>query len=348
LCPRLSTTYDCFSVTRLVAVIALLLIVLAGGQQAFAQVSPIESDRASESAVETDTPIDPYESVHEGNILLKDGNFADALERYERAKKAKPDAREIAFAEGLSQYHLGDYERARDLFRKAAAGKYDPLADDATYSIGTTYHSDALLGKDDPKAALSRLEQAMEHYQNVLNHDPDHAAARDAYRKAGTTWHTIKQQMQQQQQQQPSDNQDKNNENKSENQKQDQPKSDQKQEQSEQQDQQQSQDQQQQQSEQDQQQQDQQEQNDQNQQQDEQQSSESQDKQKPEEPDAQQQDQEQQEEKEQKASAEREEQVSQEQAERKLREMMQAIRERKERRRQPTKLVPVRPVDKDW
>ena len=42
------------------------------------------------------------------------------------------------------------------------------------------------------------------------------------------------------------------------------------------------------------------------------------------------------------------EEVSREQAERKLREMMQALRERKERRRHPARLMPVRPVEKDW
>ena len=118
-----------------------------------------------EAALETKNepvgPVDPYEAVREGNKLLKDGKPADALELYQLAEREKPDAREIAFAEGLSQYHLGDYERARELFRKAAAGKNDSLADDATYSLGTTYHSDALLSKDDPKAALSQLDRLL-------------------------------------------------------------------------------------------------------------------------------------------------------------------------------------------
>lgn len=316
---------------------------------AIAQDTPAPD--AVASGVTTEGPIDPYQAMREGNRRLKEGKPAEALELYERAHRELPDAREIAFAEGLSQYHLGDYERARSLFRQAAAGENDSLADDATYSIGTTYHSDALLARDDPKAALAQLEQAMEHYQSVLSHDPDHAATRDAYRKAGATWRTIKQQMQQQQQQ-SSDGQNKEDRNEDEQQDQDQRQQEQPQDQQDQD--QQSEKQQQSDEKQEQQQQEQDEQQEQQQQDDEQdhqqQSSEQSENEQESDSSATQEQQDQPEEQEEPkpVTADQEEQVSREQAQRRLRAMMQAVRERKERRREPTRLVPVRPVDKDW
>lgn len=57
---------------------------------------------------------------------------------------------------------------------------------------------------------------------------------------------------------------------------------------------------------------------------------------------------EQQQEQQQQSQADKQEQVSREQAERRLREMMQAVRDRKKRRREQVPNVPIAPVDKDW
>jgi tetratricopeptide (TPR) repeat protein len=282
--------------------------------------------------------VDPYEAVRQGNDLLKQDRPREALRYYEQAAKEKPDAREIAFGEGLAHYHLGDYEKARELFRRAADGKNDALADDAMYSLGTTYHSDALLSKDDPRTALGLLEEAMQHYQGVLGHRPDHEAARDAYRKAGTMWRYIKQQMEQQQQPQQSDQSDE-----------DEDKQDEQTEQQKEQDQQQNQDQ------------------DQEQEQErkgQQKESEDQQEEEPQpspsdeqrEADQEQQDstasEPQEDEQEQPQSArddqDEKEGVSREQAERKLREMMHELRERRRERREPSQPMPMKPVDKDW
>ncbi len=316
-----------------------VVIAVVVGAGSIAAAKDVPASGVSENAPDAPIRVDPYEAVHEGNQLFKSGKPKEALTLYERAEREKPDAREIAYAEGLSQYQLGDYEQARALFRKAAAGKNDALADDATYGLGTTYHSDALLSKDDPKAALANLEQAMEHYRAVLRHNPHHAAARDAYRKAGAVWRRMKQQ-QQQQQKQSSDNKDDKKDQDKNQQQQDNKKKQQDKKQSDQQnqdaDKQESSDKQQ----------DQQKQNDQQQNdRDKQQEDSKRDQEEKKNSASKEQNQSQQ----QQSSKEQAKQVSREQAERKLREMMQALRERKDRRRQPpTRLAPVRPVDKDW
>ncbi len=260
--------------------------------------------------------------VREANELLLGDKPAEALRTYEQAQSLKPDAREIAFDQALAHYRLGEYDKAREAFTRAAGGAADALADDALYGLGTCDHAEALTAKE-PKDAVSKIENAMRNYQSVLGNQREHTTARDANLKAASYWRQLKQQLQQQQQQQNQDNQNKDQ---NDEQKQDQQ----------------------------QQQQDQQQQSEKNQQDREQQQQQAkQDQQK-------QQEKQEQEQKEQQASAQKEdrqeqkqaeeqkEEASRDQAERKLREMMQAMRDRKKHRREETKTPTYRPTEKDW
>ncbi len=84
------------------------------------------------------------------------------------------------------------------------------------------------------------------------------------------------------------------------------------------------------------------------QQQDQQQGQNEEDQEQQESDDSQQPQDEQQQEQQQQSQADKQEQVSREQAERRLREMMQAVRDRKKRRREQVPNVRIAPVDKDW
>ncbi len=254
-------------------------------------------------------------AVKEGNQFLKGGNPSAALERYKDAKAAEPDAREIAFDEGLAHHALGEYDKARAAFDRAAGGEQDALADNAIYSAGATDHTEALAQSADPKAAMSKLENAMQQYQTVLSRRPQHEAARDANYKAASYWRQLKQIQEQQQQQQPNQSGEKNEDEQSEQEKQEQS------------------------AEQDQQQQEQQQQSA---------SQEPQEKSQDQQQAQEQQSEETQQEESQTAKAEEKEDVSREQAERQLREMMQAQRDRKKQRREEVRKAPLQPVEKDW
>jgi len=264
-----------------------------------------------------------HQAVHDGNRLLLGNNPTAALDAYGEAEKLQPDAREIAFVQGLAHYELGEYDQAREAFQKAAGSEEDDLAADARYSAGTCDHAEALSATQDPQRSLSKLESAMQQYHHVLSRRPDHAAARDANFKAASLWREIQQQLQQQQQQkQPSDQNEQNDEEKNDDQQPSQPK-DQEQEQQ--------QDQQQQQSNQ--------QQNQEQQQRDTQQKqAQSSDEPKDKQPQPQQAE----------AQEQQQERVSREQAERQLREMMQALKDRKKLRREEAQRVPISKVDKDW
>ncbi len=302
-----------------------------------AEIAPDPPDTATDGAAPTpvgrtavpaEITLDAYDAVREGNRLLRTGKAQDALRLYEHADHLKPDAREIAFGEGLSRYALGEYEQARESFQGVSLGQADAMADDALYSEGASYHAEALGAMDNPELALSHLENAMQRYQSVLKHRPEHEGAKDANYKAAHAWRQIKQMMQQQEQQQQQDGDKQNDEQEEKDQQQD----EQQQQQDENEEQQSSQDQEQQERQSDQ--------SDQEQERDQKQQDE------PQQQDA---EAEQEESKEQQPQPSQQEQdVSREQAERKLREMMQAQRQRQKNRKKQRALVPVRSTEKDW
>ena len=289
-------------------------------QESFPTPISSPSDRVSvlpDSAGDSKQASAPH-LVRQANRLLLDDKPAEALGEYEKAEALRPDAREIAFGEGLARYKLGEYDKARDAFNRAAGGAADALADDALYSLGTCDHAEALAAQD-PKAAVSKLESAMRDYQNLLSHRPDHPAARDANLKAASYWRQLKQQLQQQQQQQQNSDQEKD-QNQDDQQQQQQQDNDQKDQQ--------------------------QEQDESKQQQSQQQDSLQEQKQQPQQ--SADNEQSQKEEQMQQQQAEQKDD-SREQAERKLREMMQALRDRKKLRRDEVIKTPAyRPSEKDW
>ena len=266
-------------------------------------------------------PTSAPKAVREGNLLLKAGDAASALELYRQAETLKPNAREIAFDRGLGHYALGQFDQAREAFEKAAGGEGDALADDAVYSAGASDHAEALAKAAEPQLALSKLESAMQRYQSVLSRRPEHQAARDANYKAASTWRTLKQQLEQQQQQEQNDSQDPNEDGEKQENQEQQPSQQQKE-------------------------------NEKNEQQSKQnQEQQKQDQQSEQKQSSSAEEQEKKEEQSKEAQAqqqEEKEQVSREQAERKLREMMQALRDRKKLRPEEVRKAPISPVDKDW
>jgi len=296
-----------------------------------ASVAPAQEDAAVEEKPSPATSTPQIEGsapqlVREGNKLLLDDKAKLALQKYDQAKTLAPTAREIAFAEGLSHFKLGDYATAREEFSQVAGSADDALADDALYSRGTCDHAEALASSQEPQQAMGKLESAMRTYRDVLARNPNHAAARDANFKAASMWRQLKQQMQQQEKQQKSDS-DKDNKEQDDQEKQDQQKQDDQKGDEQKQDQQQ---------------------DSEDQQSKEQQSSDSEQDKKQEQQQDQSKSDEQKESEQKQAQQSQEEQVSKEQAERKLREMLQELADRKKARQKPLKSVPIPRGGKDW
>ena len=262
--------------------------------------------------------LNAHEAVRRGNQLLIDGDAPMALEAYEHAKGLMPDALEIPFVQGLGHYALKEYEPAREAFEKVALSKNRKLANDATYSVGTTFHAEALESAAEPQLAIEKLEIALQRYQSVLANESDHTEARDAIVKAASMRRQLKRMLEQQQQQDQDQDQQNNEGEDSEDQQQQKRDGEQ----------------------------DEQQQSESQQQQPSDESQDRQDQQQSAQEDEQEEDQEQRQM--QESEAQQQEQTSQEQAQRRLREMMQNIRERQKRRREQPQPFRVAPVDKDW
>ena len=158
------------------------------------------------------TSMSACQAVRSGNLQFAEGNAAEALKAYQHAEGLEPDALEIKFNEGVARYQLQEFELARKTFEAAATSPNTLLANDAIYSVGTTYHGQALESLDDPPTAIGNLENAIHRYQSVLANAPDHQAAREAHAKAASVRRQLRELLQQQQQEQneecDSDNKD--------------------------------------------------------------------------------------------------------------------------------------------
>jgi Ca-activated chloride channel family protein len=291
----------------LAALLILAMAVPVAGQER--DTPPANAGAQMPSYDELNAP----EAVREGNRLLLDDMPTPALEAYGYARSLEPEAREIDFVQGLAHFKLGEYEEARQAFENAATSTNDALVDDAIYSIGTTYHAEALQGAENPQETIAQLENAMQRYQTVLANRPDHAAAGDANYKAALMWRELRQQMEQQQQQQQQDGQCDNEQDRDEQQQQQQQQGEQE-----------------------------------NQEQEKSQQQQPQEQEGQEEQQQTGEPEQQEEQQARQAQESQEEQVSREQAERQLREMMQALRDRKKEQRKTAQPVKVVPVEKDW
>lgn len=171
-----------------------------------AGAQPDGSSSEELAAAAPESAVSAVEAVRRGNELLKSGEAPNALQWYDRAAELEPNAPQIPFVKGLGFYATGDYQAARRQFESAAASDDADLALDALYSIGTTYHAEALANRTDGKAAVENLEEAMRRYRAVLRDRPEFEPALDADRKAAQLRRMIREQLEQQpQQQSPSD-----------------------------------------------------------------------------------------------------------------------------------------------
>ena len=288
--------------------LGLALIVSASAQ------TPPEDQPPSEPVAESFGDLSARAAVREGNAKLLEGDAVTALDAYSHAEELRPHAPQIPFAQGLAHLAQKDFDAARDAFRAVAASDNARLANDTLYSLGVSYHLEAMENSENPKQAVEKLESAMARYREVLASAPNHAAARESDYKAAAMRRQLKQLLEQQQQQQDQQGDQ-------EEQEEDRQQSDQEQQEGGQQ-------------------------QDQEQQSSDQQQEEEGDQQQQQSADKSNDDSE--EEKQQQAQKNEEEEISREQAERQLREMMQAIRERQKKRKSNVRKVPLPPVERDW
>ncbi len=140
----------------------------------------------------------------EGNRLYEQGNFNEAIEKYDQALVDAPDVPEPKFNKANSYYRLDDLGNAIDLYKQVATESKDmKLVARAKYNLGNSYFQQGSKQKDsDLNKALDDMKTAIESWRGVLDIEPDNEKAAKNIEVARLTIKDIIDQLNKQKQQQ--------------------------------------------------------------------------------------------------------------------------------------------------
>jgi Ca-activated chloride channel family protein len=118
-------------------------------------------------------------SVGQGNTLYAQGNYNEAIDRYDQALLEEPEALEPKFNKANSYYRLDDLAEALDLYKEVAAKSKDmKLVAGAKYNLGNCYFQRGSKQKDsDLQKALADLTASVGSWRQVLDIEPENEKA---------------------------------------------------------------------------------------------------------------------------------------------------------------------------
>lgn len=113
-------------------------------------------------------------TTSQGNALYKQGNFNEAINKYDQALVDAPQALEPKFNKANSYYRLDDLGAAIDLYREVAAESKDMnLVAKAKYNLGNSYFQQGSKQRDSNlQKAVEDLETAIGSWRGVLDIEP--------------------------------------------------------------------------------------------------------------------------------------------------------------------------------
>jgi len=160
-----------------------------------------------------DQPPTPRQLVASAAEAMEIEDYDRALDFYAQARDLLPDNAAIPYNMAVAQYRKGDYDRAAQLFNDALTLARDAdLRTRSTYNLGNSAYAQSLKTlreQSDPTRAMDnldnaskKLDEAMRHFRNALDADPDDE---DARANAELSHRLLKQlrELQEQLQQQP-------------------------------------------------------------------------------------------------------------------------------------------------
>ena len=155
----------------------------------------------SVSAARTDSV---RQMLRQGNRLYGDGQYAEAVNKYNEALIEQPQVLEPKFNKANSYYRLDDLGQAMDLYREVAAGSKDmALVTKAKYNLGNCFFQRGAKQRDsDLQKALEDMKTSITYWRQVLDIDPDNEKAARNIEVARLTIKDILDQLQQQQEDQ--------------------------------------------------------------------------------------------------------------------------------------------------
>ena len=123
---------------------------------------------------------DPAQEIlREGNNLYAEGNFNEAINKYDESLVEAPEALEPKFNKANSYYRLDDLEKAKDLYREVAADSKDmKLVSKAKYNLGNCSFQQGLKQRDSNlQKAIDDLKAAIGDWRGVLDIEPENEKA---------------------------------------------------------------------------------------------------------------------------------------------------------------------------
>jgi Ca-activated chloride channel family protein len=119
------------------------------------------------------------DSTLEGNKLYEQGNFNEAIDKYDQALVQAPQVLEPKFNKANSYYRLDDLGNAIDLYKQVATESKDmKLVARAKYNLGNSYFQQGSKLKDsDLNKALDDLKTAIGSWRGVLDIEPENEKA---------------------------------------------------------------------------------------------------------------------------------------------------------------------------
>lgn len=114
-----------------------------------------------------------------GNRLYSDGNFNEAINRYDQALVDMPQAPEPKLNKANGYYRLDDLAKAMDLYKEVAAdAKGMNLVAKAKYNLGNCYFQQGSKQRDsDLQKALDDFKTSITYWRGVLDIEPENKKA---------------------------------------------------------------------------------------------------------------------------------------------------------------------------
>ena len=125
--------------------------------------------------------VSPGEAVRQGNTLYDAGDFDAAVQQYDAAAQALPDAAAVHFNLGNALFKRQQFNAAVEHYARAlmtAAPGPAGLEGRLKYNLGNVAYRRALQALPDAQQALPHLQSAMTYYRDSLEVDPQQGNAR--------------------------------------------------------------------------------------------------------------------------------------------------------------------------
>lgn len=144
------------------------------------------------------------QAIEQGNQQYADGQYIEAINKYNEALVEQPVALEPKFNKANSYYRLDDLGEAIDLYQEVAAGSKDmALVGKAKYNLGNCFFQRGAKQRDsDLEKALEDMKTSITNWRGVLELDPQNAKAARNIEVARLTIKDILDQLKKQQEQQ--------------------------------------------------------------------------------------------------------------------------------------------------